>query len=241
MNDVNDVERIDFDEVFKRLKLATNASTQMELAAVLEIRQSSISDAKRRNSVPAEWFMKLFETMGLNPDWLKKGVGPRYLRTEQGYMPFNGDDETEGQLYESVAQYGEPDAKNIVVSVCSAQDAYNADTPAQSIGKLNIPMSFAIPGLYVIRYESASMEPHIRRGAYVGLDTMQARVISGELYGINLPYEGVVIRRIYLDSSGKTLTLYAEDKNYPHITMPLNDGEVFKAIVGKVNWVLQKM
>ena len=76
-----------FAEIYERIKLATNSRTQVELAEVLDIRQSSISDAKRRNSVPGDWFMKLFEKFGLNPDWLKQGIGPMYLRTEQGYMP----------------------------------------------------------------------------------------------------------------------------------------------------------
>ena len=76
-----------FAEIYERIKLATNSRTQVELAEVLDIRQSSISDAKRRNSVPGDWFMKLFEKFGLNPDWLKQGVGPMYLRTEQGYVP----------------------------------------------------------------------------------------------------------------------------------------------------------
>lgn len=40
-----------FQEVYDRIRCATNARTQTELAAVLEIRQSSISDAKRRNSI----------------------------------------------------------------------------------------------------------------------------------------------------------------------------------------------
>ena len=76
-----------FAEIYERIKLATSSRTQVELAEVLDIRQSSISDAKRRNSVPGDWYMKLFEKYGLNPDWLKQGVGPMYLRTEQGYMP----------------------------------------------------------------------------------------------------------------------------------------------------------
>lgn len=64
-----------FQEVYDRIRCATNARTQTELAAVLEIRQSSISDAKRRNSIPSDWYMKLFEKFGLNPDWIKSGTG----------------------------------------------------------------------------------------------------------------------------------------------------------------------
>ena len=35
--------------------------------------------------------MTLFEKLGVNPDWLKSGIGPVYLRTEAGYIPGDGD------------------------------------------------------------------------------------------------------------------------------------------------------
>lgn len=76
-----------FTEIYERIKLTANCRTQVELAELLNIRQSSISDAKRRDSVPGDWYMKLFERFGLNPDWLKYGVGPLYLRTDKGYCP----------------------------------------------------------------------------------------------------------------------------------------------------------
>ena len=72
-----------FQEVYDRIRCATNARTQTELAAVLEIRQSSISDAKRRNSIPSDWYMKLFEKFGLNPDWIKSGTGPMFLKIDR--------------------------------------------------------------------------------------------------------------------------------------------------------------
>ena len=92
-----------FTEIYERIKLATNCRTQVELAELLNIRQSSISDAKRRDSVPGDWYMKLFERFGLNPDWLKYGVGPLYLRTEKGYCP----QEAPQALAETVACYGD--------------------------------------------------------------------------------------------------------------------------------------
>lgn len=231
---------INFDEIFERIKQATNTRTQVELAEVLDIRQSSISDAKRRNSVPADWYMKLFESFGLNPDWLKKGTGPMFLRTEQGYAPVDAPvDNASGKLLlETATQYNEPDAKNIVVTVHSPLQPYDPDSPAPSIGKLSIPMSFAHPGLYVIKVEASSMEPSIRRGAYAGLNTTQTTVVSGELYGINLPYEGVAIKRVYLDAHNNQYILRSENPGHPEITMPIGDN---KFIVGRVSWLLQKM
>jgi phage repressor protein C with HTH and peptisase S24 domain len=236
------VEKVaNFAEIFERIKLATNTRTQMEVADALEIRQSSISDAKRRNSVPAEWYMKLFESFGLSPDWLKKGAGPMFLRTDQGYAPVDGPSEggTRG-MFKNSGQYSEPDAESTVVPVYSPLEAYNAEAPAHSAGRLNIPTSFAHPGLYVIRVEASSMEPGIRRGAYVSLDTTQRAVISGDLYGVNLAYEGVAIKRVYLDAPNSRCILRSENPSHPEMTIPIDSGGQ-SFIVGRVAWVLQKM
>lgn len=231
---------VNFDEIFERIKLATNTRTQMELAEVLDIRQSSISDAKRRNSVPADWYMKLFENFGLNPDWLKKAVGPMYLRTEQGYAPVDIPvDNTMGRMFESAAQYNEPDAKSLVVTVHSSLESYDPENLPPCISKLSIPMSFSHSGLYVIRLEASSMEPQIRRGAYVGLNTTQKNLVSGELYGINLPYEGVSVKRVFLNAPEKSIILRSESQGHPEVVLPID--EIGKIVVGRVSWVLQKM
>lgn len=64
-----------FKEAMARIKKVTGTRTQVELAHLLEIKQSSISSAKRRNTIPSEWRMKLFEKFGVNPDWIKKARG----------------------------------------------------------------------------------------------------------------------------------------------------------------------
>lgn len=114
-----------FTEIYERIKLAANCRTQVELAELLNIRQSSISDAKRRDSVPGDWYMKLFERFGLNPDWLKYGVGPLYLRTEKGYCP----QEAPQALAETVACYGDDFTRSTVVDVYDMACAYTDEAP----------------------------------------------------------------------------------------------------------------
>ncbi|MCL1939698.1 MAG: helix-turn-helix domain containing protein [Desulfovibrionaceae bacterium] len=68
---------------------AAECRTQIELASLLGIRQSSISDAKKRNSIPAEWLVTLLRLRGVNPEWILSGSGPRFLNrtTDSGdYM-----------------------------------------------------------------------------------------------------------------------------------------------------------
>jgi hypothetical protein len=69
----------DFDQAMARIKEVTGKRTQVELAALLGIRQSSVSDAKRRGSVPADWLLTLVSKTGTNPAWILTGKGPRYL------------------------------------------------------------------------------------------------------------------------------------------------------------------
>ena len=68
-----------FDAQYRRVFEAAECKTQVELAELLEIRQSSISDAKRRESVPSEWIVKLFDKKRISPDWLRTGQGNMIL------------------------------------------------------------------------------------------------------------------------------------------------------------------
>lgn len=223
---------VNFDEIFERIKAATGTRTQVELAEVLDIRQSSISDAKRRNSVPSDWYMKLFEQFGLNPDWLKKGSGPMYLRTEQGYVPADA-----SAVCEEPGRYGSQDAKNIAVVVYSTNlsDA-GIGTP---VGRLSIPLSYSGPGIQVYRVEGGGMEPYILKNAFVGIDSANRRVTSGELYGVRLPYEGMVLKRAFVDAQSNKLILRSENTSLPEVHLPLEDHE--QQIMGRVTWVMQRL
>ena len=66
-------------DMLRRFFQAAECKTQMELAAFLGIRQSSVSDAKRREVIPAEWLVTLMRQKNTHPDWVLSGIGPRFL------------------------------------------------------------------------------------------------------------------------------------------------------------------
>ena len=68
----------------ERVFEAADCRTQEELANLLGIRQSAVSDAKRRKSVPSEWLVCLFRLRGVNPEWVLTGCGPKFLNKENG-------------------------------------------------------------------------------------------------------------------------------------------------------------
>ena len=69
----------DFSAQYKRLFETAECRTQVELADFFGIRQSSIADAKKRRSIPAEWLLKLLLLKGIHPVWIKTGQGPRMM------------------------------------------------------------------------------------------------------------------------------------------------------------------
>lgn len=82
-----DASPTSFDAQYKRVFAAAACRTQTELAELLEIRQSSISDAKSRKSIPSDWLVKLFEKKRVNPEWIRHGTGPMRLDCPQTKEP----------------------------------------------------------------------------------------------------------------------------------------------------------
>lgn len=68
-----------YEAAMARIVEVTGAVTQVRLAEVLDVRQSSISDAKRRASIPPEWLLKLMRSHQIMPDWALTGQGPKLI------------------------------------------------------------------------------------------------------------------------------------------------------------------
>ena len=77
---VNQENKSALDRVFE----AAGCHKQIDLADLLGIKQSSISDAKKRNAIPAEWLVKLLRLKGINPEWILTGLGPQKLGPADG-------------------------------------------------------------------------------------------------------------------------------------------------------------
>lgn len=71
----------DIKSQYERLFEAACCRTQVELAEILEIKQSSVSDTKSRNTIPSDWLIKLLEKKQISPDWIRYGVGSKYIDT----------------------------------------------------------------------------------------------------------------------------------------------------------------
>lgn len=68
-----------FDAQMERIRLITGKRTQLELAELLGVKQSSVSDAKRRGRIPSGWLVMLMRYKQANPDWILTGSGPVFV------------------------------------------------------------------------------------------------------------------------------------------------------------------
>lgn len=77
----------DFEEAFERIQDVTGCCTQLELAQLIGVRQSSISDAAKRKSISSNWLLCLVRRYDLNPDWVLYGAEPKYLHEFSANTP----------------------------------------------------------------------------------------------------------------------------------------------------------
>lgn len=222
-----------FEEAMERIKKSTGARTQVQLAEVLDVRQSSISDAKRRCSVPSDWFLKLYRSHGLNPNWLSDGHEPIYL------SPAKAQVSEENLLREAPASYGRTHAKGRIVPVSSTagDPASKGAWQPLSVEDLSIPETYYRPNLLVVRLEAGGMEPLLQRGAFVGIDRDQTQHPDGDLCAVHFPHQGLLIRRVYFQDG--QFVLRAEDKAHADLHVPA--AEMAARTVGRVIWVIQSL
>lgn len=231
-----------YTEILHRIQAVTKTRTQNELAALLGISQSSVSDSKKRQTIPAEWYLKLFERLGINPDWLKKGAGPMYLRTEAGYV---AGDATGLEL--DPALLGSPLARPALATVyggnefsLDSQPDPSSCTPYKGltpVAKIALPQSHVTPRTLVLAIGTDAAAPLVLRGAYAGFDAGQLQ--PGSVHAFLLPGEGLGLRRLFWDQARGGYVLRAENAAYPELHFTTN--ECRQRLLGKLAWVLQKV
>lgn len=229
-----------FNEALERIKKATGVRTQTELAKLLGIRQATVSEAKKRGSIPAEWILKLYRTRGLNPVWLVDGVGPAYIKPLENIEGYEFDPAAYAELSaaEPIEGYGSSPCKSVKLYL-SGGGQTPTEWDAESIGDICIPTAYYRPSLAVIKMDGSSMEPFIRNGAVVGIDKDKKSVVSGEVFAVHVPFEGLAIKRVYLDAENSRIILKSENPNHPPLSIPAK--EAAERILGRAIWILQEI
>lgn len=258
-----------FDETYERMKSATHARTQMELAKMLDIGQSSISDAKRRKSIPAEWFLRLHDRFGLSIDWLRGKDGPMYDHgspfadepeespdaLQQNSTPKQGmnvilprikaakvSDNTSVMALVCEDAPLMPSPKGVMMRVYDTNCLYEdgddgAETKFLVRDYVLFPNFLGGKATHVFVVDSDVMAPTLRKGAHVGVG--KSHLISGEVFAVLMPHEGVVFRRIVQDAESGMFLLSFDQPGLPPSL--LSAATLQSRLLGKVLWTVQAL
>lgn len=215
------MQKIRFDTFFKRLRDATTITSQANLAKVLSVSRSAITQAKRNDSIPQKWIFELSRTHNLNPAWLEKGTWPKFSNQNNYQEIFLQVPKVRARLS---AGGGSFETKPEIEEFYSFRNDWLSKK-----GKSEDMVLMDIIG--------NSMEPELKERDTVLIDQSQKAVLAGAIYAVGLD-DTIVVKR--LEKRPKELVLLSENRSYPPISFR---GEEMNSvrIIGKVIWICREL
>lgn len=251
-----------FDDILERMMKATGARTQLDLAEILGIRPGTISDAKRRGSIPSDWLVKLCRTHNLNPVYLIDGMGPSHVSpsSPQAFLPVDQMAYDNPEVHESVAQFGTPDStgrgneffrnsifdKAELIHVPIAESYVDIEDHSFIISEKTPGVIFSAEWLravisdpinaFLMTVSGDSMEPTFREGDVILLDIGQKRIQTGWVYALRVG-GSVMIKRLELMPGNRIRVISDNRKEYP----PYESDAAELDILGQIIWYCRKL
>ena len=162
-----------FEAIYARMLFAAGVRTQTELAKLLQMKQASISEAKKRGSIPAEWCMRLYDTCGIRFDWQRFGTGPVYDAAKLKEIEKFRKGEWSAPTTDGPLLLREPDTPFYPSAVREETPVYSVlqmpDGSFPEALRQVFPSEFLPKGARVFRLLEADMAPVLNKGAMVAV------------------------------------------------------------------------
>ncbi len=205
-----------FEVFFQRVAEATGIDSQQELATLLGVNRSAVTQAKNRDVVPERWLHRLSRDLGLDAHWLTTGVEKRRASFEgfakvpkvRATLSAGGGSFETGAQIESYYAFEE-------------QWLRRRGEPAQMV---------------LMDVWGNSMEPELREGDTVLIDQSQRRVLAGSIYAVGVE-DTVMVKRI--EKRPSALVLVSENREYEPIVLMGDELELVR-VLGKPVWLCRE-
>jgi len=233
----------DFLATFARLKEATGARTDTELAHCLGLKQSSISGAKSKKEIPPIWVVEIAKRFQVSTDWLLFGIGTKALGNAQ-IAPAEAQNvclipegEPRWLAPEALAKEGYSLIPKVQARLAAGTGSL--ETEGEVIGyyafKLDFLMRKGRPNKMVLMDVTGdSMEPVLMDRDSVLIDESQRSIIAGGIFAVGIEHE-VYVK--YLHRLPGKLVLKSKNPEYDPIEVDM-DGELSDdvRIIGRIVW-----
>ncbi len=169
-----------FDAFLHRVYQATGMASQNDLAAALEVNRSAITQARRKNAIPAKWALGLFRRYGLNPEWVEHGTGPTFVRPSTPEEPdFAKVPKVRARLCAGDGSF----------EVGGEIEGYYAFQTRWLSGRGNADQ------MVLLDIFGNSMEPELRAGDTVLVDRSQKEILAGAVYAVGID-DTIMVKRL---------------------------------------------
>ena len=208
---------IKFESFLKRVFEATGITSQTELASALNINRSAITQARKKDSVPDKWILKLYRSFGLNPDWVETGIGQKFQKKTDSDSIYKDIPKVKARLSAGGGSFE-------VGSEIEGYYAFRKDWLGTK-GALNKMVLMDIFG--------NSMEPAMKDGDTILIDESQKDVLAGAIYAVGVD-DTIMVKR--LEKHPNKLVLLSDNKDYSPIYLQGSEINSVR-VIGKVIWI----
>ena len=211
-----------FQTFFDRVSGALGVKSLSELAEILRVNRSSITQARKKDSVPANWLLALFRSHGLNPDWLEGKDGPKWLKPA---------DVEDGDFFP---------VPKVQARLCAGAGSFEIGHQIRdhySFRAVWLQGKGVKDRMILMDVFGNSMAPEIKDGDTVLIDQSQTDIFAGTVYAVGVE-DTIMVKRI--EKHPRKLVLLSDNKEYAPIF--LSDEEMDRVrIIGKVLWICREL
>lgn len=207
-----------FDGFFRRVREVAKISSQQELARLLNVNRSAVTQAKKRDSVPEMWVYKLSRDLGVSQEWLESGRG--------GAAPSRLPEPQESEFAK---------VPKVNARLCAGGGSFEVGGDVEDyyafrnewVRRKGNPEAMVLMDIF-----GNSMEPEIKEGDTVLIDQSKKSIIAGGIYAVGIE-DTVMVKRV--EKRPGAILLFSDNHEYSPVE--LRGEEMTNArIIGKVVW-----
>jgi len=213
---------INFNPFYNRLTGEGHITSQKDLASILGVDSSAVSQAKKRNSIPLSWVTILSQRLSLNPKWIETGFGEKHI---------SGLNDSES-MFEAI-----PKVKARLSAGGGSFEIGENIAGYYSFQKEWLREKGSSKYMVLMNISGNSMEPELRDGDTVLVDQSKTEILAGAIYAVGID-DTVMVKR--LEKLPDKLVLISENKQYSPTYI---QGEEINSvrILGKVIWICREI
>ena len=212
----------EFDNFLQRVYEAAGIDSQTDLARVLQVNRSAVTQARKKGAIPDRWLLQLFRAYGLNPEWLETGRGSTFLGAKQ----------VQASEFEKIPK--------VSARLCAGNGSFEVGADVRGyysfrtawLNKRGVADRMVLLDIF-----GNSMEPEMRDGDTVLVDQSQKNILAGAIFALGIE-DTIMVKRV--EKHPNKLVLRSDNRDYAPIYFEGQEADQVR-ILGKVIWVCREI